>query len=70
MVCTDTIDTVSEKMLAVSSHDRNIHPERDYIEEEATFRNCTKRCEDIAEHRNCGTNMLRLSWTARIAAHS
>ena len=64
-------------MLAVSSHDRNNHPERDYIAnsidlhtaflnadirqdvfEEAPIGNCTKRCKDIAEHRNCGTNML------------
>ena len=29
--CTDTIDTVTETMLAVSSLDRNNHPERDNI---------------------------------------
>ena len=73
-------------MLAVSSHDRNNHPERDNIaisivvhtaflhadiDQELIAEppaepelckdavgNCTKRCMDIAKHRNCGTNML------------
>ena len=29
-MCANTIDTVSEKMLAASSHDRNNHPESDH----------------------------------------